>query len=78
MQALVIVKNLSNCEEQVALLLIRKSRALLPRILLGDTGDTEGLAGKPRAQYIVIGDIGHRDGVNIAVRPLAKLASYVI
>jgi len=70
---LVVIKNLGDGEEEVALFLVRKAVLAAEAVLLGDAREAEGLAGKAAAQNVELRDVGHGHGMDVAVRGLAEV-----
>lgn len=60
-------------EEQVALLLVVKAGRAAEAQFLGDARDAKRLAGETGAKDVVCRNVGNRDGMDVAMRLLAKI-----
>ena len=70
---LVVVEDVGDGEEEVALFHVRKAVLAAEAILLGDAREAEGLAGKAAAQNVELGDVGHGHGMDVAVGFFAEV-----
>ena len=69
----VVINDVREGEEEVALFLVLDTVLFAEAQFLGDARDAEGLAGKFSAQNVVCGNVRHGHGVNVAVRALAVI-----
>ena len=69
----VVINDVREGEEEVALFLVLEAVLLAEAQFLGDARDAEGLAGKAGAQNVVRGNVRHGHGMNVAVRSLAVI-----
>ena len=70
---LVVVENVGDGEEEVALFLVREAVLAAEAVLLGDTREAKGLAGKTTAENVMGRDVFDIDLVDIACRFLAEV-----
>ena len=70
---LVVLENVPDGEEEVALLHVLEPVLAAEAVLLGDAREAEGLAGKAAAEDVELGDVGHGHGMDVAVRGLAEV-----
>ena len=70
---LVVVENVGDGEEEVALFHVLEAVLAAEAVLLGDAREAEGLAGEAAAEDVELGDVGHGHGMNVAVRRLAEV-----
>jgi hypothetical protein len=69
----VVINDVGQREEEVALFLVLEAVFLAEAEFLGDARDAEGLAGKAGAQDVVRGNVRHGHGVDVPVRALAVI-----
>jgi len=69
----VVINDVREGEEEVALFLVLEAVLFAEAQFLGDARDAEGLAGKSGAQNVVRGNVRHGHGMNVAVRTLAVI-----
>ena len=70
---LVVVENVGDGEEEVALLFVLEAVFPSQAVLLGDTREAEGLAGKTAAENVMGRDVFDIDLVDIACRFFAEV-----
>ncbi len=69
----VVINDVGQREEEVALFLVLEAVLFAKAQFLGDARDAERLAGKAGAQDVVRGNVRHGHGVDVAVRALAVI-----
>ena len=69
----VIVENLGDGEKEIALFYVLETVLASETVLLGDAREAERLAGKATAQDVEPGDVGHSDGMDVAMRFLPEI-----
>ena len=69
----VVINDVGQREEEVALFLVLEAVLFAEAQFLGDARDAEGLAGKAGAQNVVRGNVRHGHGMDVAVRSLAVI-----
>ena len=69
----VVLNDVGQREEEVALFLVLEAVFFAETEFLGDARNAERLAGKAGAQDVVRGNVRHGHGMNVAVRPLAVI-----
>ena len=69
----VVINDVREGEEEVALFLVLEAVFFAEAQFLGDARDAEGLAGKSGAQDVVRGNVRHGHGMNVAVRAFAVI-----
>ena len=70
---LVIVENIGDGEEEVALLNVLEAVLAAEAVLLGDAREAEGLAGKTATEDVELRNVGHGHGMDVAVRGFAEV-----
>jgi hypothetical protein len=69
----VIVENLGDGEKEIALFHVLETVLASETVLLGDAREAERLAGKATAQDVELWDVGHSDGMDVAMRLLSEI-----
>ena len=69
----VIINDVGQREEEVALFLVLEAVLVAEAQFLGDARDAKGLAGKAGAQDVVRGNVRHGHGMNVAVGAFAVI-----
>lgn len=69
----VVINDVGQREEEVALFLVLEAVFFAEAQFLGDARDAERLAGKAGAQDVVRGNVRHGHGMDVAVRTLAMI-----
>lgn len=68
-----VIEDVRDGEEEVALFLVREAVFAAEAVLLGDAREAEGLAGKAAAEDVELGNVLHLDLIYVARRLFAEV-----